>query len=564
MAEETLTVNSDVFPQLQKSSSIVVNQTYSWINNSQFYSAVNPSYYLYYQNNVRRMAYWLDGWNPYFHNEQNGIFSTRFSNALVNSLGDAIFGRELMFKNAGVEKDANLDNTSLKSTSKWAKLAEFQEASKKALKYALGLGTSLVKLNIAKGKELWCEAVRLDYFYFEVDSRNRIKEVTCLLKGYSNLAGSKDSGTTDNYYLVEKRFFKFFKETTFQPDASGIPQPIERLIEQPYVTYQVHKYNGNALTNNAYNASTRETVRWDSVPKKVRESIKNDYSTLRIGEDQELPFNEHLGAYLVTADEGNISLPNIPFGTSILENIISYLMGIDISYSYFFRDMYQGKGIVLIPKKFQQPKAKQGDAVYTTPFSNLDESMFTQYDSISTEDKPGMIEKVQFDLRGQEWAGIRSMLIENISMTLQISPRTIASFLTAGAIQTATQVSSEDSATISFVETHRSTFEKPLNKMLKDVCEFYGWNDTVEIRYSKEGVINKDQLLQRLSAEKAAGFTNDYDALRDYMYDSDEEQVKERYERNKQEQMEKMQMQMAMTMGEQPDQSNAGEEPIVE
>ena len=546
MADEFV-FNSNTFPQMSRSSSIVVNQTYSWINNAGFYSAVNATYYAYYYNNVRRLAYWLDGFVPTFHKEENGIFSTRLANSLVNSISEAIFGRELLFKNVGLEKDQNLDNESLKKTGDWSKESNFQTEAKKALKYAQGLGTSLIKLNISANK-LWPEAVRLDYFYFEVDAKGDLQEVTCLLKAYTDVSKGEQK-EQQNYYVVEKRFYKLEKEKGFERDRLNDLKPKETIVKVPYVIYQVHKFYGNILNNQTYDTSLRETVRWDSIPKKVRDSIKKDYSVIKIGEEQELPFKKHLGAYIVTADEGNISLPQaFPFGTSVLENIVSYLMGYDIAYSYFFRDMYMGKATVLVPK-FMQNNAggKVGNRAFVDPFQGLDQALFTTYETTSQEKQT--VEQIQFNLRSQEWVQVRDYLIENIAMTLQLSPRTIASFLTGGSIKTATQVSSEDSSSVSFIEVRRAVFEKPLNRLLKDVKEFLNLQDEVEVRFSKEGVINYDQLIQRVGSLMQMGLIDLYSALKEIMIDADEAQVKERFEAIKKEQAEKMEEQLQAAQG---------------
>jgi len=539
MAEQYI-VDSTNFPQIQKTSSIIVNQTYSWITNTGFYASINGTYYSYYFHNVRRLAWWLDGYVPGFHLQQNGIFSTRIANSLVNSIGEAIFGRELLFKNVGREKKQELGNSSLEFMNKWSKKSNFQVEAKKATKYAQGLGTSLLKLN-KSATDLWVEAVRLDYFYFEVTSRGKIKEVTCLLKGYTDIGKDNDK-QNHNYYLVEKRFFKPMIQTTFKENGLGQMEPVQKEIEVPYVVYQIHKINNTVLNHQTWDTSMREDVRWDSLPKRIKEAIKNDYNVLKIGEQQELPFDQHLGVYLVTADEGHISLPQVPFGTSILENIVAYLMGYDIAYSYFFRDMYHGKSTIMMPKYMQQNKMKYGDQTIDSVFQGLDSSMFVTYETTSQEKQT--IEQIQFNLRGQEWSQIRDYLIENIAMALQMSPRTIASFLTGSSIRTATQVNSEDSNSISFIETRRSVLEKPLNRLLADVSKYYKLDDEVEVRFSKEGVINMDQLVSRIGGLMQLGLIDLESALKEIMYDADEEQVKERYNKIMQEKQQQMMMQM--------------------
>ena len=68
-----------------------VNQTFTYANNSQFYALVNPTYYDYYNRIVRLNLEWFDGYVLGFHNQQNGIMSTRIATALVNGIIGNVF-----------------------------------------------------------------------------------------------------------------------------------------------------------------------------------------------------------------------------------------------------------------------------------------------------------------------------------------------------------------------------------------------------------------------------------------------------------------------------------------
>ena len=91
--------------------------------------------------------------------------------------------------------------------------------------------------------------------------------------------------------------------------------------------------------------------------------------------------------------------------------------------------------------------------------------------------------------------------------------------------------------------------EKPLNRLLKDVTDFYKLTDQVEVRFSKEGVINTDQLIQRVGSLLQMGLIDTYSALKEIMIDADEEQVRERYERIQEEKQKAMAEQMAQAEG---------------
>lgn len=565
MADNSVTplqINSKEFSQLQKQSSLVVNQTYSWISNAGFYACVNPAYLSFYYNNVRRLAYWLDGWVPNFHSDSNGIFSTRFANSLVRGLGEAVTGREIMFRNVGKEKsqpqanaDANakaLGNVSLKAMAEWGHKNDFQSVIKKAFTYALGLGTSCLKINIREDKTPWIDTCRLDRFYFEADVHKDIQDITFLLSAYESVGGGKDGKTTESFYLVEHRYYKYTEITKFPKDESGKLIEKKEKIRTPYVIYQVKKVSGTVLSNQNHDTTTSGgDMLWKSLPAKVREAIKKDYSIIVIGEEQELPMGD-IGCYLLTCDDGNISLPATPFGTSVLENIVAYLMGVDISYSYFFRDMYQGKGMVIMPKFMQQPRRDPSTGLKVIgddPLSGLEQSTFYGYDTTSQEKQ--QIEQVQFNLRGAEWSGIRNFLVENIALQLQISPRSIAPFLGDGGIRTATQVSSEDNNTISFIEAKRATMERPVNKMVDAVRKLLLLPDQVEIRFSKQGVTSQSELLAQVQQKMQMGVIDLRSALEEIMIDSDEDQITERYNRIMAEKQANAEAQLRAAMGSQ-------------
>ena len=69
--------------------------------------------------------------------------------------------------------------------------------------------------------------------------------------------------------------------------------------------------------------------------------------------------------------------------------------------------------------------------------------------------------------------------------------------------------------------------------MLNRVALYYGWEDKVVIRFAKSGTQNIDTIIDRVVKLKNAGLIEPYEALRQIMYDADEKQVEEAYERLK-------------------------------
>jgi hypothetical protein len=530
--------NSVITPEMlevsrfQRTSAIIVNDTYSYINNSLFYALANKTFYDYYNNVVRRCASWLDGYVIGFHNAQNGIFSTRLAASLVKGIGNQIVGRKILFKQgkATISEQANIKETKSSIdfiSNEWSPESGFHESVREAIKFSVGLGASLLKLN-KSGKDLWIEALRLDSFFFESDFRGRLVDVTCLIKNYANVKSANGHSDVDNYYLVEHRYFKFVKRKEVK-EINGEKQVFEWIERVPKVAYQVKKNSGTTLSNRVFNPSMSEEVRWDSLPANIKTAIKKDYAVIEIGKEQFLPFVDHLGCELLRNDGSDITLPQTPFGTSILQDIISDLMTYDLAYSWYVRDMYQGKGMVIIPK----PMSMNNMGGNQSPFSGLDKSLFEAYESTDPDKQKPV--NVQFELRAQEWHSIQDNILKKIATKIGMSPKTIASYLDdSGGQKTATEIDAEDDSTIAFIEIKRSIFEKPINRILKLVTDFYGFVDKVEVKFATPSLVNQDKIIDRAIKLYNSGLADEEEALKMVYPDDDNTQIKERIEKMKQ------------------------------
>lgn len=493
------------FPELQKTSAVLVNNTYSYINNTGFYSQVNRTFFDYYFRVVRRCAWWLDGYVFDFHDQQNGIFSTRLAASVVKGVSNTIIGERLLFK----QKDGDRAN-SLHYINKWSDKTGFQNTIRRAVQFAAGLGTSMIKAN-KSADTLWSEPVRLDNFYFETDFRGQLLETVTLIKHYANVlspTSSKDSAKQENYYLVEHRYFE--NKTTKAPILDTMNKPTGQVIEikkrVPMVVYVVKRYVGNTMSFQNYDSSMQETVRWDSLPQKVRDSIKTDYNVIRVGEPQQLPFDDWLGCELLRFNGGDISLPQTPFGSPLIYDVISELMLYDLAFSYYARDMYYGKGIVLMPKGMSQ----HGNE--SAMFTGYDKGLFQMYDSVEPDkQKP---QNTQFELRAAEWEQIQDNLLRKIATKIGMSPKTIASYLSLGQTQkTATEVDSEDDATISYIQIQRSHLIDPINRFIEHVLNHGGEASDIVAVFGTPSLVNKDKIIDRAIRLYREGFIDELEAL---------------------------------------------------
>ena len=218
------------------------------------------------------------------------------------------------------------------------------------------------------------------------------------------------------------------------------------------------------------------------------------------------------------------ALPELPFGESLLTNIMPYLQSYDYYWSAFNTDMYLGRGRVLVDKPMQSPKA-QG----TNYNSGLDSMVFTKVQSNGSE--PMKPEPIQFDLRSSSWTEIRTMIIQNISINTGLNLASIASFLNdTNAAKTAREISTEESETALFVDDKRELLEKPINKILRLVTLFYGYKDEVVLRWSSAGLSNIYARAEVISQGLSAGFISKKKAIQMFNQDDDEYQLQEEFD----------------------------------
>lgn len=526
MAEEkNLDVNVDGLAPWQSAAAFNTYWTYNYSTKATFYAVVSPRYYYFMMRYVQQWLYWYDGYSPYFHNSSNGIFSTHLATSIVNRLADKVSGGQIMFKNSGKEIKQSEPNEALSFIStKWAPSVDFARVRNLATRFAAAGGTALIKAN-KDNKGVWAEALRFDSFVPEVDFRGNVVKVTCYLQQYSDMQKPQNGKSNDNYYLVEERYF------------GDISNGRVTLRNRPLVKYCVKKATSVVGASTDIAQIQGESVEFKRLPRTVRDSILKNYSVLRFDVPHLLPFKDWLGVELVRWTDTVSDIPQLPFGESLLASCISYLMTYDYYYSAFATDMYTGRARVLMPAPMKSAGAKKDNTGNYN--QGYDSFLYQQYPSSAKGVVNGEPEKpipLQFDLRATEWKTIRDTIVENIALNIGVNTSTLASFLSDSGARTATEVSTDENETAGFINNQRAIIEKPFNRFLKHVTEFYGYADTVELRWSAAGLTNRRSLAEIVSMAKAGGFMSRQKAVEMMNYDDDTAQVAEEVKRIEQEQ----------------------------
>ena len=523
---------------------LVPNSTYNYSNSSVFYSLVNYSFLNYYQKVVRKSQEWLDGFDPAFHKASNGIFSSRIGAKITNGITKQIFGRGLIF----VKGNGSKDNETVDYVShKWQDKAKFPRFVKNIIGYTVSLGTSLGKLNVKwkNGKqELWCQALRQDYFYFSVDSEMNLREVTCYIRAFQTTEASADS-----YVLVEKRYFKKEK-AKFTKEVNGKMMQFEKLnetVDVPYAVYRIYKIN-NTSENNSLAANKGDGLDFKSLPTEIKDMLNKEYSAVVIGKEQKLPFVDSLGCYLFFNEGGDVTHPSMPFGRALMFDCLTDFMEYDLERSFAIRDLFNSKGVVGIPKALSQgsligsmPQGTpgQGQAPLDNsagnfqaapsnmnPFGQKVPAGYELVEGLDPNTQKPIIS--QFEIRAVEHETKQNNILKSIATTIGMSPRVIASYLVQGNEKTAEQTHSEDDTITEWIKVHRQDYVEVLNVMLEDVLNFYGKPSNVEVRFASDGLVSNERQLEIIGKKLELGIIDLEDAVREVYPDLDEIQLQDK------------------------------------
>jgi hypothetical protein len=449
--------------------------TYSFINNALFYPLVPAPYIDFYQRFVRQWFYWYDGYVPYLHVQDNGIFSTRLATTLVKKVAAQINGGKLLLETNG--KDDVGDN--LHFAEEWMNKNDISNKIDSLVEFAAAGGTSLIKLNF-DGKDLWMQPMRLDNYFIDADWKGRVIDFTGFIQTFTQTIRKDQQNYV--FYLLERRFF----------GDDG----------KPYVKYIVKRSTQNITTARDYNMSETQEIPYEDLPKKVKTALKDQYNGIALNVEQPLPFNDCLGLYTYKFTPHISNLPQLPYGDSLFSTIISYLLSYDYYFSALNTNMYVGRSRVLMPKAMQNPNNQRENNWN----DGLDSFTFTKVPYTNPDDQKPL--PLQFDLRSADWTKIRNILLESIATGIGINPSTLASFLDDNSARTARQISTEEGATALYVENKRELLRTPINHMLETVLEFYNKIPNIVVKFSKAGTTNLRNLVEIGQILKTLGVDN--------------------------------------------------------
>lgn len=519
------TVGGANIPAWQLGLANAVNETYSYATNTIFYALIPNFMRTFYWRQIKPACEWLDGYVPALHsNGASGIISTRIGNRLISGLTKTIVGEQLRFK---LNDDSN-DKDAVLFISKLADKMNYKKSLYSVSGFALANGTALLKINKTLGGDLWLEASRIDQCYFDATPSGEVNRATFLIKGYTNTTSQKER----QYFLVEERYYVIHKAEVIKKSDGTFEVLWKEGEKEPKVVYKFYEVTGT-LTNNVMSANTlSQSRKWSEVPQNVRDQFKNDYSILRVDEAQTLPFT-NLGVYLVRHGEMDLGVPQAQnYGASLLIPIQDELITYELASAYRIRDMYLGKGTLLVPKNLSMSDFADKQATGGVLSSNIGETPIEFSTGLDPDKQKPVVQ--QFDVREDTWQKIQDDCIKRIATKWNMSPKIISSYLVNGVAQmTATQIDSEDDVAIAFINNTRAELLDVFNKVIEDIMNYYGKPANINIQFSTPSLINKDRIIERVIKKLDNGLIDFDDAMKEVYTDLDDEELQAKIEKTK-------------------------------
>ena len=404
-----------------------------YVNNT-FYLLAPDYYYSFYAIYLNRCLACYDGWVNGWHNKASGLVPQRMLQSVARGLNNMLFAHGIDF--SGEKSDYEF-------ATKWAKKSKLYRTLKKAHLFAIAGGTSLLKLN-RTNHELYATAHRIDTFFADIDASGKVVSVRTYFDAVHN---TNPSGNKQHYGICEERYF----------NAEG----------KPCVRAVVYCASGTLQTE----VQTRprnlvERVKWENLPKNVKNYIRDHYPSIILDKEQYLPFPHSLGCYLIKFTDDIPQIPNTPFGQPIGDILFTENFQYDQMKYFEKNEVDLARARALIPEEmWNKDDPAYGERALSERFYQRVASMNGDNDKI---------EKIQFLLRGNDIRTQKENIYKDCAFKLNISASSVASFLSEGAgARTATEIVSERTKSDTWIDGQVNLNKPEIDDMLAEVMRFY-------------------------------------------------------------------------------------------
>lgn len=385
-----------------------------------------------------------------------GYTSQKLLPSVMRGLANTLFAN-------GIDFSCKSDDAYDKMT-KWARKNKFLKTLKKGYINGGAGGTALLKINRDSNGDLFVSQHRIDTFFADIDSNNKVVSVRVYVDAITNTVKNVDNNVKNNihYCICEERYF----------NENG----------QPIIRACVYRGSSTLQTETLSRVQSvnTEKVDWQQLPSDIRKYIKDNYPNMIIGKEQNLPFKDYLGCMILPFTPDLPQVPNTPFGQPIGDILQAETLQYD-QMKYFERNEVDiARARVLVPEDY----INKDDPAYEQ-VDTLSERFYQKVSSANNDNDK--ITPIQFQMRANEIKTQKENIYKDIALKLQLSASTIASFLNEGAgARTATEIVSERTKTDTWIKAQISLYRDDLNEFINYIARYYNINEDIEIVFKCE------------------------------------------------------------------------------
>lgn len=423
----------------------------NYVNASQYYANTNAYVMLYLNRVVRQcMAYACATHDGAY----NGGISANIGYAAIKNAAKLIKGDKTLFNGA--------DAASRFLSDTWLPYSRFDRFLDEAITYMLQGGTALIKLNKDRLGRCALTATRVDRCMFTVNDAGDITDALFML----TLLSSTDSDK-EQLWLVEHRYYD-----------DGVAK----------VKYCVHRKSGMA-GNEVLPSLNGEGMPFEMLSEDAQVTVRR--KGIKLNEPVTLPFRDCLGVWALLNTATNSCVPGLKMGDPSLYATLDLLWAIDTVFSGSIIDVLNGKGVILVPKKYlsslnqslQQVAAESGMAelrVREDLVAPSDNFVYVQCEG----DKEFLPQSVQFEIRSEPYRGMLEMYLKQFAVSFGYAPTTLFPYLQDATPKTAREVTAEENLTRASVQSAHRLIVPELNRAIAEVLYQTGIQGKATIQLS--------------------------------------------------------------------------------
>ena len=424
----------------------------NFINSSQYYANTDVYLMTYLDRVVRQcMAYACGSHDGAY----NGGISMNVGYTAVKNATKLIKGDKTLF--------AGADAATAFLSDSWLPKSQFDIFLDEVITYTLQGGTALMKLNKDAFGRCSLSASRVDRNLFSANDSGDVTEAVFFL---TLLSSTKNGNDSEQLWLVERRYYE---------DGAA------------KVVYHVHFKSGIA-GNETLPLVHSEGIPYDQLPESAKITIRR--KGIELDKPLDLPFRDGLGVWISLNTATNSCVPGLRMGDPALYGSLDILWAIDTVFSGSIIDVLNGKGVILVPRRFLQSmnaeisKAVGKDGVYLKTHDDLTPPN-DNFVYVTVEGEETFIpQSVQFDIRSEQYRGMLEMYLKQFAVSFGYAPTTLFPYLQDVSPKTAREVTAEENLTRASVQSAHRLLIPELNRAISEVLYQHGFEGNATIQLS--------------------------------------------------------------------------------